>query len=210
MANYLCLLSGLRHSTTPQPCCESTRQAIPHEHRDHPVRTALSGSSTTAGALADASEVDDAVQEKFVRAKPMVRARPTDFKCIVFPPKAPKSSSGKSSGMFIWWSGNKCSNNFSRGDTIRPTPRPSTWIRAFGVTVGHTPSVLGCTRLMLCEKSPTISRPACCLTRLYALRMRSVGKSAEKLPTDRKCLAARKASCSLGHLTLMLGCFLTP
>ena len=53
-------------------------------------------------------------------ATPIANASATLFKCIVFPPSLPRVPSFMHDGMFMRWSGKRCSKSFSTPNTVRP------------------------------------------------------------------------------------------
>lgn len=89
-------------------------------------------------------------------------AKPTDFKCMVLPPKRLNTESGVSFGMRMSLMGKPCSRSFSIGVMTRP--RRCTTTKAFGVNVGVEPSQRTRARSAPWETSTTKSRPPCLAT----------------------------------------------
>ena len=78
-------------------------------------------------------------------------ANPTDFKCMVLPPKLRNVSAFTAVGIFMRWTGKKCMAKVSMGDNGRDTACMHKV--DLGVTVGQTPLVLTLHLSVLCETS---------------------------------------------------------
>ena len=97
--------------------------------------------------------------DQSTKPTPSNTAKPTDFRCMVLPPKWASATSSIEAGILMRCTGYPCKINFSMGATGLPTRCAIT--TPFGVKVGQTPTARGELLLNDCDTSAMRSLCEC-------------------------------------------------